>query len=174
MIKDRVIQKRIKGKVLAMAMTAVVASFFVPLGVGAAEGDATTGGGGTQDIRISHDITTGDVIINNTDCYITSDGSNRCKGHIIRGNSGTEITNTIKVQGGIHDIILDNVNINAANRDGKSAFELTDNSTRVDLTLQGNNTLKGAQEEPGQRQIYFRRSVDTLAAASFRFLRHFF
>ncbi len=37
MIKDRVIQKRIKGKVLAMAMTAVVASFFVPLGVEAAQ-----------------------------------------------------------------------------------------------------------------------------------------
>ena len=36
MIKDRVIQKRIKGKVLAMAMTAVMASFFVPLRIEAA------------------------------------------------------------------------------------------------------------------------------------------
>ena len=46
MIKDRVIQKRIKGKVLAMAMTAVMASFFVPLRVEAAAlelGDKTRG-----------------------------------------------------------------------------------------------------------------------------------
>ena len=46
MIKDRVIQKRIKGKVLAMAMTAVMASFFVPLGAEAADlelGDASGG-----------------------------------------------------------------------------------------------------------------------------------
>ena len=43
MIKDRVIQKRIKGKVLAMAMTAVMASFFVPLGAVAVEGDDSSG-----------------------------------------------------------------------------------------------------------------------------------
>ena len=37
MIKDRVFQKRIKGKVLAMAMTAVMTSLFVPLTADAAD-----------------------------------------------------------------------------------------------------------------------------------------
>ena len=58
MIKDRVIQKRIKGKVLAMAMTAVMASFFVTMGVKAGPEE-----GNLQDITGSGLNTAQDIIL---------------------------------------------------------------------------------------------------------------
>ena len=118
MIKDRVIQKRIKGKVLAMAMTAVMASFFVPWGVGAADGDTSTtpGGGGTQTPPSSGgaligDLSQTDYTISGTTCY-TKEG--KCQGHIIDGADSK--TNGIIVEGGVHDIILKNTNIDVRDR----------------------------------------------------------
>lgn len=156
MIKDRVIQKRIKGKVLAMAMTAVMASFFVPLGVGAVDGDASTTprGTGSAGVKITHTIT------NNGDLKITASGDwthgnqtgkcytqgNKCVGHIITGSTDA---NSIIVEGGTHDIILDGVDIDVSNVKGKAAFELGDHSTRVNLTLQGNSTLKSGNNRAG-------------------------
>jgi hypothetical protein len=158
MIKDRVIQKRIKGKVLAMAMTAVMASFFVPLGVGAVDGDTTGGGTGTNPTPPSSgsllrdaDIVTTDVIIEGTECY-TKEG--KCQGHLIDGKGQKVTKNTIKVQGGIHDITLKNVIIDVStdengNPTSKTAFELTDNSTRVNLTLEGTNSLTSGKNCAG-------------------------
>lgn len=150
MIKDRVIQKRIKGKVLAMAMTAVVASFFVPWGVGAVDGDTTPGDGGTQTPPSSGglligDLSKADVKISGTTCY-TNEG--KCKGHIIEGY--TTNANGIIVEGGVHDIILKNTTIDVSNADpSKAAFELTDSSTRVNLKLEGTSTLKSGKNCAG-------------------------
>ena len=153
MIKDRVIQKRIKGKVLAMAMTAVMASFFVPLGVEAADDDTT---GGSTSGKIIHDINS------NSDLVITASGDwnnggqtgkcftqgNKCVGHIIRG-TGTATTNNVTVQGGTHDITLENVNIDVRGIAGKAAFQLEDHSARVNLTLSGTSTLKSGNNRAG-------------------------
>lgn len=133
MIKDRVIQKRIKGKVLAMAMTAVMASLFVPM-----EADAATD---ISKVKFSttiqtSDITTGNVAISETSlCY----GTGECVGHRVTAN--TDDGNGIIVQSGHHYIQLDGVDIKTAD----SAIQVLSGATTT-LVLRGNsNKLVGGQ-----------------------------
>ena len=151
MIKDRVIQKRIKGKVLAMAMTAVVASFFVPLGVEAAQTVQTSQRAGNGN---------GNLILTDEGYYwekagidtITSCGTSGCEGHTITGTGTDSVEWGIKVESGKHDIIMNNVNIDLSNitddAQRPSALDIG-KKAEVNLTLKGNNTLTSARTRAG-------------------------
>ena len=84
MIKDRVFQKRIKGKVLAMAMTAVMTSLFVPLTADAAE-DLTKlpWTAATPTITGAY-LNTGDVVIQEN----CSGSGKTCQGHVVALRTG--------------------------------------------------------------------------------------
>lgn len=151
MIKDRVIQKRIKGKVLAMAMTAVMASFFVPLRVDAA---------------IPHTLANGEGILvltaDNKYYYIKADGTKTtpiactesngttCSGHIITGKTH----NGIKVEnGGNHKIILSGVTIDTSQQDGMGKALNIEPGAKVELVLTDGTTNKLKSGE-GNAGIY--------------------
>ena len=128
MIKDRVIQKRIKGKVLAMAMTAVMASFFVPLRAEA--------------VNYTHEIDK----LKSSELEITADGcKDGCGGHeIIGAQTGQNFR--IRVISGTHNITLNGVTVSAAN--GASGLSV-EGSAKVNLTVLGENSLTGGDAGAG-------------------------
>lgn len=118
MIKDKIIQKKIKGKVLAVAMTAVMASLFVPVRVDAADSRYAT----KEETECFHnpgDTFTSNLILQenpnqgwkwengsaDANCYDSKTGL--CKGHKISGNRNYSII----VEGGNHRIVLDGASI---------------------------------------------------------------
>ena len=149
MIKDRVIQKRIKGKVLAMAMTAVVASFFVPLGVEAAELEL----GGTTKGFLEFSAEGYRYNKTGTEAFIDcpTDGDGNCT-HTIRSATGGASKYGISVTGGTHNIILKDVNIDTSqetdNNKRMSALSVSPNAT-ANVTLQGTNKLVSANTFAG-------------------------
>ena len=147
MIKDRVFQKRIKGKVLAMAMTAVMTSLFVPLTAGAAQGDASSKHtvsnfkanlvlANNKQIGWHWDGETGTAAEN---CY---DANGVCQGHkIMASGSGGY---GIKVEKGAnHRVILSKTTIATNNTAQIGAIELEDSAT-LTLVLDGESTLTSA------------------------------
>ncbi len=155
MIKDRVFQKRIKGKVLAMAMTAVMTSLFVPLTAGAAEVD--TGFSHTvnpADFKSNLILTSnkqigwhwdGETGEASTNCY---DANGVCKGHKI-----LNVTNSngygIKVEKGAnHRIILSDSSITTQSAAQIGAIDLEDSAT-LTLVLEGENELTSAKGYAG-------------------------
>ena len=145
MIKDRVIQKRIKGKVLAMAMTAVMASFFVPLRVEAAAlelGDKTRGYLEFSAEGYRYTITGEEAF---TPCDKGEDGCT----HEIKTSNGTA-TAGIAVTGGTHNIILNGVDIDTTQTDATrmSAMSVSPNAT-ANVFLKGSNKLVSASTYAG-------------------------
>lgn len=149
MIKDRVIQKRIKGKVLAMAMTAVMASFFVPLRIEAASVSTPITSSSTSNLLLESTgyHFEGEEVKN---CFTVKDenGHDICCGHTIT-NDGTESSFGIKVISGNHKVTLDNVKINTTKEKtlsdgtvvrGDSAIEVGKNAG-LELNLEGTNSL---------------------------------
>ena len=145
MIKDRVIQKRIKGKVLAMAMTAVMASFFVPLRLEAAAlelGDKTRGYLEFSAEGYRYTITGEEAF---TPCDKGEDGCT----HEIKTSNGTA-TAGIAVTGGTHNIILNGVDIDTTQTDATrmSAMSVSPNAT-ANVFLKGSNKLVSASTYAG-------------------------
>ena len=70
-----------------------------------------------------------------------------CPGHTIIG-SGQTTKNTITVTGGIHNITIENVNINASDTPEACAFSIESGAT-VNLTLEGSSTLKSGTGNAG-------------------------
>ncbi len=169
MIRDRAIQKRITGKVLAMAMTAFMASFFVPLGVEAAENLTW---GHEQDLS---GLDTGNLVLEKGKWQIEGGGPSgscgeTCTGHKITGtNSGTY---GIQVKSGTHRILLDNAIIDTAKNpsaDAKkriSALNLeSEGKAVVDLYLSGTNQLispdgKAGIYAPGSTELTIKSLTD--------------
>lgn len=133
MIKDRVIQKRIKGKVLAMAMTAVMASFFVTMGVKAGPEE-----GNLQDITGSG-LNTAPFSLT-----INSHDGGECPGHYFKDTVSKG--HGIRVEGGKHRIVLEGATINA--EAAESAISVEEGAT-LDLVLIGDNKLSGGLGMPG-------------------------
>lgn len=136
MIKDRVIQKRIKGKVLAMAMTAVMASFFVPLGAEAADLELGDASGGYLEFSAEGYRYTKDGTEAFTKC------EENCT-HTIKTKNKTSKYG-ISVTGGTHNIILDGVDIDTSKETDTnkwmSALSVSPNAT-ANVTLKGTNKL---------------------------------
>ena len=134
MIKDRVFQKRIKGKVLAMAMTAVMASLFVPLTADAAE-DLTKlpWTAATPTITDAY-LNTGDVVIQEN----CSGSGKTCQGHVVAFRTG-QAKGSIVVQKGHHYIKLEGADIISE----KSVIQVQDGA-EVTVAVQGkDNQLQG-------------------------------
>lgn len=135
MIKDKIIQKKIKGKVLAVAMTAVMASLFVPMVGNAADLPESVdwSGGQIDDASFSTnstDITTGFGCMKN--------GS--CTGHTIKpGNSITGGTQGVIVKSGHHYIKLEDANIQTS----ASILEVQSGAS-VTLVLKGESELESS------------------------------
>nr|WP_302144214.1 FN3 associated domain-containing protein [uncultured Schaedlerella sp.] len=143
MIKDRVFQKRIKGKVLAMAMTAVMTSLFVPLTADAA--DAALTWGQTQDLAA---LNKGNLVLEEGGWKIEGGGltgkcGEECTGHKVTGT--TKSGYGIVVKSGKHRILMENATIDASNGSGEnkvSALNLDSGANAdVDLYLSGDNQL---------------------------------
>lgn len=135
MIKDKIIQKKIKGKVLAVAMTAVMASLFVPVRVDAAdeipecelvisEGDINGG--------------TGSAVLKSTD---TCSATGKCKGHIVKGDMNDAAG--IDVQSGHHYIKLQGTNITSPSG---SAIKVQDGATLTLVVEGSDNSLTGGTD----------------------------
>ncbi len=144
MIKDRVIQKRIKGKVVAVAMTAFMASLFVPLGVRAADGNDNI-------VDIDFDPTM-QVYVLGDGTYPLKDGTiqnenGSCPGHKVRANKGS-IIQSIKVErGGDHKIILEN-GVKITPSEAFAAIELEEGATATVIVEEGNCELSGGANRP--------------------------
>ena len=152
MIKDRVIQKRIKGKVLAMAMTAVMASLFVPLGVEAAHNDVTIGASERSTIVLTEEYKWYVINKDGTEGALSTDTclvDGECSGHKFIGSGPSQYA--IKVAGGKHKITLKDVNTDLSTVEGNPRFSALDiaKDAEVDLTLEGNNTLTSARTRAG-------------------------
>ncbi len=132
MIKDKIIQKRIKGKVLAVAMTAVMASLFVPVRADAASeipatvvfdhmvNDNAFNGGEEQKQNIAKGCST----------------NGECTGHTIN-SSLTDGTQSVVVSSGHHYIKLDSANIKTT----ASVLEVRSGAS-VTLVLNGESKLE--------------------------------
>lgn len=134
MIKDKIIQKRIKGKVLAVAMTAVVASLFVPVRADAAEDISKI----NCNLPItSESMNTGPngAVLKSTDACM-KDGV--CQGHYV-SDKPTGDTVGIDVDSGHHYIVLRNVDIKSTG----SAIKVRDGA-KLTLILDGDNQLSGS------------------------------
>ena len=152
MIKDRVIQKRIKGKVLAMAMTAVVASFFVPFKVNAAATSTSINKdtGGTFVLTADYKWYTlkpdGTKTEESSDKCLDDKGN--CAGHTFNGTKGSQSEYGIKVEGGNHKITLKDVEIGGSQGIAGKALQI-DKGAKVDLTLEGTNNLISGEGNAG-------------------------
>lgn len=144
MIKDRVIQKRIKGKVLAMAMTAVMASFFVPLRAEAAAIPHTLQADTGHNLVFDANGYYSDTQSTPITCFTEADGS--CCGHIITG--ATTSTHGIEVKGGVHTIILNGVSIDTSQGGTGAAMSISADAT-ANLILEGTNKLISANTYAG-------------------------
>lgn len=146
MIKDRVFQKRIKGKVLAMAMTAVMTSLFVPLAVGAADAaDPPLTWNHQQDLAA---LSTGNLVLETGGWKVEGGGQTgscgeECTGHKITGTVRNGYG--IVVKSGEHRILMEGATIDASSATGVdkvSALNLDSGANvNVDLYLSGNNQL---------------------------------
>lgn len=78
-----------------------------------------------------------------------------CKGHLIQGKTGaggTGAANVIRIDGGTHTVILDNVEIDASSGANNCAFEINPAmKSDVKLILQGKNVLKSGGASAGIR-----------------------
>ena len=87
-----------------------------------------------------------EISIENGSVTITADTcSTGCSGHTITGTSNA---NTITVESGTHNIILQGVNIDVSAQDNTAAFSIAAGAT-VNLTLNGDNTLKSGRDCAG-------------------------
>ena len=132
MIKDKIIQKRIKGKVLAVAMTAFMASLFVPVRADAASeipatvvfdhtvNNSAFNGGEEQKQNIAKGCST----------------NGECTGHTIN-SSLTDGTQSVVVSSGHHYIKLDSANIKTT----ASVLEVRSGAS-VTLVLNGESKLE--------------------------------
>lgn len=134
MIKDKIIQKRIKGKVLAVAMTAVVASLFVPVRADAADEIPATV---TYDKKIEGTAFTGGPD-NKAEIATGCSGSGACTGHIITTPSAVSGgTQGVLVSSGHHYIKLEDANIETS----ASVLEVRSGAS-VTLVLSGESKLE--------------------------------
>ena len=82
-------------------------------------------------------LDTREVSITSGSVTITDACGSSCPGHTI---TGTSSANTIAVESGTHDIILQGVKIDVSNRSATAAFSIADSAV-VNLTLKGENAL---------------------------------
>lgn len=98
---------------------------------------------------------------------LTDNCAPNCSGHTITG-TGQSTANTITVESGTHNIILQDVNINVSS--GGAAFSIK-RGAAVNLTLSGTNTLKsgygcaGLQVPDGAELVITESSASGLNAA---------
>ena len=134
MIKDKIIQKKIKGKVLAVAMTAVMASLFVPMVGNAAEEDVSKVPWTAAPTIDAASLNAGDIIIPEN-----CSGGKACQGHKIEINQGsTSVKGSIRVQKGHHYIKLSGADFTSE----QSIIQIEDGAN-VTLVVEGTNSLAG-------------------------------
>lgn len=121
-------------------------------GLGVIQNDGSIYDLGTiEDVKIEGtkpiEAPTDTIIIYEESAVIEDSCGSSCSGHFIFA-MGQITDNTIIIEGGIHNLILCDVNIDVSNIDGACAFEIKNNAT-VNLTLEGENTLKSGQNCAG-------------------------
>lgn len=134
MIKDKIIQKKIKGKVLAVAMTAVMASLFVPMVGNAAED--------ISNISCNLPITAAQMNTDPGAVLKSTDGCMKdgvCQGHYVSEPAPTAVG--IDVESGHHYIKLQNANIIST----KGSAIKVQNGAKLTLIVDGgDNRLEGS------------------------------
>ena len=110
-----------------------------------------------------HSLATGDVIISNTGTNpCPGSQETECPGHLITGKEmGATKPNIIIVESGIHDIILEDVEIHGENYSSLCPFEIQGDAV-VNLTLTGDNILKSGDGRAGIKVMSADKKVASL------------